>query len=337
MQPRSWFVALFLACALALPAASFGAGGVVVPGGNTGKGYGNNNMPKNEGPKYQTFRFVAAKETMVSGQKRTAVLLTKLNGSGQVQTVIGAKDPKSPKDQNPEIEATVDKLQKGDVVQATLGSWNGMTTIQALKKIEVKPAEENPHGFVFQEFYNEPGSGAPVVRLTKFGESYEVTFPTVKGDKGKLDFDPAMVDAVQKFKTGEALYVQLEPGRGMPVAMEMFPYKDPQTGKVTKASEEEVDGGKTPALDIESSDGKTVTALVPGKVNGKRFVPDSHLAQAARGMKPGTDVVFLTRDDNGKNYLVEIAKAPKTAASATPKGGAADNMTGGDAKTAKGK
>ncbi len=97
-------------------------------------------------------------------------------------------------------------------------------------------------------------------------------------------------------------------GEGRPVISEIFPYKDPQTGKVTKVAQTDVEGtsGKTSSVDIETSDGKTITALVPGKVTNKRFVADAVLMRDVHQMKPGTEVQYLSRSDNGKTYLVEL-------------------------------
>jgi hypothetical protein len=326
MQRRSWCVVLSLASALSCSTFAFGAGGIVVPGKDAKGGY---NMKEQ---KEQTLRFVMSRDANLAGKKRSVSLFTYLNGAGSIQAVVGGKNPADP---DPDIQTTVDKLQKGDVVKVKLAPWNGLMAIDYVKKVEVTPAEENPHGFVFEEFYNEPNTGAPIARLVKFGESYEFTFPPVKDEKGKLQPDPAMVDAVQKFKKDEQLYVTFYPsGPGRPIiATAMFPYHEPQTGKVTKLSEQEVEGGKTPALDIESSDGKSVTALVPGKVNNKRFTPDSVLAREARRFKPGTEVVYMTRDDNGKTYLVEINRAPK--APGTPKGSAEMSGATGRRATAK--
>lgn len=323
MQRRSWSVVLFLTGALTLPAFSFGAGGIVVPGNGGGR-YGNNNnnnKNQNKDKEYQTLRFVQSKEVTLSGKQQTAVMLTQLNGSGQIIAIVQPDDPRKPEAKN--LDATAAALKKGDVVSVGFGMMGSYKEITYLKHIDVNPAEENPHGFVYEEFYNAQGSGAPIVRLQKYGESIEVTLPMVKDDKGKMDYDPQMVDQVQKYKKGEPVYVQLIRGSREPVATLMIPYKDPQNGKVVKESDQVVDGGKTPAVDIDV-DGKTVTALVPGKMNGKHFVPDPVLARDARNFKPGTEVTFLTREDNGKTYLVEYTKTPKTSAAKT--GAAGENM-----------
>lgn len=322
MQPRSTLTTLSLATVLALSSSLFaingsGGTGVVVPG--SGKyGGGGNNM-KGQEQKDQLMRFVEAKEGALYNKKRTFALFAPLNGGRQVTAVIGGKDPRDP---DPDIQTTVDKLQKGDVVKMTLAPWNGMMAIDYIKKIDVKPAEETPHGFVFQESYTDPNNSAEtLIRVTKFGESYELRIQDVRDEKGKAQTDPALADTVSKLKGGEPVYV-VAAGRP-PIVSMIFPYKDPQTGKVTKVSQVEVDGGKTSAMDIETNDGKSVTALVPGKMNGKRFVPDSMLMNQTHSLKPGTEVQFTARDDNGKTYLVEIARAPKTP---TRTGAGADNM-----------
>jgi hypothetical protein len=285
-------------------------------------------MAKGQELKDQVMRFYASQEVNFYNKKRTMALFTQLDGTRPMKTIVGGKDPKDP---DADIQTTVDKLQKGDVVKMTLAPWNGVMAINYIKKVDVKPAEENPHGFIFQEFYNAQGSGAPIIRVTKYGESYELTIQNVKDDKGKMVPDPALMDDVQKFKMGDAVYIEATQGRP-PVISEIFPYKDPQTGKVTKVAQTDVEGstGKTSSVDIETSDGKTITALVPGKVTNKRFVADAVLMRDVHQMKPGTEVQYLTRDDNGKTYLVEITRAPKTAAK--PGASASENMKGGNAK-----
>lgn len=321
MQPRSTLATLSLAAVLALTSSVFGitssgGTGVVVPG----KGNNNNNM-KGQEQKDLLMRFYGSQTVTFYNKQRTMAIFTQLDGTRPIRTIIGGKNPADP---DPDMQTTVDKLTKGDVVKMTLAPWNNVLAIQYIKKIDVKPAEETPHGFIFQEFYNEQGSGAPIIRVTKYGESYELTVQNVKNDKGAVEPDPDLLDAIQKFKMGEAVYIQASPGR-VPIISEIFPYTDPQQGKVTKVSQVEVEGGKTSQMDIETDDGKTVTALVPGKVTNKRFVPDYVLTNEVHSMKPGTEVKYTARESNGKTYLVEITRAPKpTAKSAS----SSENMNG---------
>jgi hypothetical protein len=158
------------------------------------------------------------------------------------------------------------------------------------------------------------------VRFTKYEQEVLATLPNVKGEKGKLEPDPELVNAVQTFKAGQVVYADLAPYGKVALLTAIYPYKDPSTGKVAKVSEQEVTGGKSPAVDIETSDGKTITALVAGKMNNKRWVPDTNMARLVRSFKPGTEVEYLTHDADGKTFLIEIAKAPPAPKTpATPK------------------
>ncbi len=103
-------------------------------------------------------RFYASPEVNLYNKKRTMALFTQLDGSRPMKTLVGGKDPKDP---DADIQTTVDKLQKGDVVELTLAPWNGVMAINYIKKVDVKPAEGTRTGFIFQEFYNEKDSGGP--------------------------------------------------------------------------------------------------------------------------------------------------------------------------------
>jgi Cu/Ag efflux protein CusF len=292
---------------LCIPSASFGAGGVVVPG----KGYGNNMAP----PKVQTseelLKFVASGEQPVMGHKRIGVRFTQLNGAGNIVAYVPFKDQNSAEPDD-KVAGPVAGLKEGDVALVTVGQVNGVLTITKIKAIDVKAGEENPHGYVFQESYPDPGSGAPIVHFTKYEQPLDATLPNVKDEKGKLAPDPELVTAVQTFKAGDVVYAEFAQAGRVPLLTAIYPYKEPQTGKVTKVSEQDVTGGKTTGVDIETADGKSITALVPGKVTNKRWVPDATKTRLVHSLKPGTEVEFLTHDDGGKTFLIDIAKAPPT-------------------------
>ena len=64
------------------------------------------------------------------------------------------------------------------------------------------------------------------------------------------------------------------------VLLTIMPYKDHVKGKITSiAHDTAVDGGKTESAVIETDDGKSITALVPGKTIKNRFTADIVLAQ----------------------------------------------------------
>lgn len=304
MRLRSACFGLCLALLLVLPSATFGAGGIVVPG----NGYGNKNMPKpvNED---EVLRFAASRDGVSMGHKQLMVGFTRLDGTGNIVAYVG-HDPKT-YELDDKVAGPVMALKQGDIVTVTLAQMNGMLTISKIKAVTVKPGEDTPHGFVYQESFNDQNSGAPVIRFTKYEQSVEVTLPNVKDDKGKPTPDPDLVNAVQALKQGDVVYATFGQVGRVPVLTAVYPYSDPQTGKVSKVSDQAMDNnGKTIAVDIETSDGKTITALVPGKITNKHWIADVNMLRIARGLKAGTEVVYMARTDGDKTFLIDIAKAP---------------------------
>jgi len=319
MQPQSFFkAALSLVTSLAIPATVFAAGGIVVPPGPTGN-YNNKNQPM-QMPLQQTLKFQKSTEATIAGKKRLAAMFGPVTGSGSIIALVGL-DPKT-NENIQAIEATVTHLKEGDVVNVDLQKMGGQWNITKAKIIEVKEGEETPHGYVFKESYPEPSTNAALIRVTKYDMSYEMMIPFVKDEKGQPQPDATLVAAVQALKADQLVYVQSAPAGKKTLLVNIFPFKESQTGKIVKVSDQAVDAGKTQAVDIETSDGKSVTALVPGKVVSKKFVPDPVLKSSVHGLKPGAEVSFLTHDDNGKSFLVEITKlppAPKTPAASKEK------------------
>jgi len=315
MQPRSFLKAtLSLVTFLAIPTSAFAAGGIVVPPGPTGKNYNNKTMAP---PIQQTLKFQKSTETTVAGKKRLAALFGPVTGTGTIVALVG-QDPKT-NENIQAIEATIGHLKEGDVVNVDLEKMGAYWNITKAKIIEVKEGEEKPHSYVFKESYPEPSTNAALIRVTKYDMSYEMMIPYVKDEKGQPQPNPDLVAAVQALKADQLVYVQSAPAGNKTLVLNIFPFKESTTGKVVKVSDEPMEGGKTEAVDIQTADGKSVTALVPGKLVSKKFVPDPVLKNSVHGLKPGTDVTFLTHDDNGKSFLVEITKlppAPKTPAGA---------------------
>jgi hypothetical protein len=266
--------------------------------------------PKPTGePIIQILKYHGTGEQGQGNRKHVYVTLSPLNGTRLVQIFVPPKDQNHP-EPDPAITGMINGLKPGDVVKAEIQQMNGMPSLKSIMAIEVKPGEENPHGYVYSESYPDDKTGATVVKLTKYGQDVELLAARVRGEKGKMETDPQVTAAIQSLKSGDVVYVQMAQGR-TPVLTGIFPYKEPETGKVTRVSEQEVDGKKMPAIELQTADGKSVTAIIPGKLSGKRWVADPNMLRLARSMRPGTEVQFLTHDDeNQKTYLVDISKAP---------------------------
>ena len=270
------------------------------PSGNT----------RREKTQTELFKFVSAAEIMFSGHKHIAVSALSLT-SGRPMRLMVPNVNQNSNEPNADVAASVNTLKPGDVFKAEIWQEYGAPAIRKLDPVETKPGEDNPHGYVFVE--SAADATPPVVRLTKYGQDVELTIPRVKGEKGQMEPDPAVQEQLQKFKKGEVVYVLLQ-GRS-PVLQAIYPYKEPQSGKLTKIADQEVDGQKVPAVEIEGDDGKTVTALVPGKTVNKKWVPDANVMRLVHAVRPKTQVQFTTADQGDKTYLLDIQKAAAVPAS----------------------
>jgi hypothetical protein len=57
--------------------------------------------------------------------------------------------------------------------------------------------------------------------------------------------------------------------------------------------------------------GKAITALVPGKANGKAWIPDVAVLRELSRVRVGAMVQFRIKEDGTKTWLREIQTAPK--------------------------
>jgi hypothetical protein len=296
---------------LSCSAAAFGAGGIVVPGNGKG-GYNQPEAP----PTKMTLKYVQQKTAPLKGKPHLALQFTfvEKNHPGMLIAFVGWDEKKN--EPMATVETAAEHLKEGDIVNVELKKMEGYETIVKLTVIELKRGEDTPHGYVFQESYNDPkGSGAAIVRLTKYGKynSIEAVIPFTKDDKNQAQPDPDLVAAVGALKEGDSVYANLVPMSGKAHMLTMImPYKESQTGKVTKVTEPTGEAAKTQGSEIEitTDDGKTVTAQVPGKTINKHFVPDPMLKGIVHSLKKDNEVIFLTRTDNGKDLLVELSRAP---------------------------
>lgn len=244
----------------------------------------------------------------IGGHQRIALTLAPVLGGRPIQALIPNKEKST--EPNPEFMEKVKGLQPGEsLVRVEVEKMYGGYQLKTLYPIQLKHGEKTPNAFVFSESYNDPNSGVPIVVLTKYGERLEVGIASVRDDKGKFAPDPKVSEAIDKLKEGDVIYATVLPGR-VPLLAAVYPYKDPQTGKLVKVTEQDMDGRKAPAAEIDAADGSKVTAFVPGKLVNKRWVPDQMMTRQVRSIRPGSEVLYVTSDEAGKTLLIQIAKAP---------------------------
>lgn len=305
--PRLTLPALILLLSLNYPAAAQRYGGYNRNNPNNNVTGFNGDQPKNTSE--QVMRFEGQMNGTAGGHRHVVLALVPVMGGAPMRVLVPNKDNSD--DPKPEFMEKIKSLQPAEsIVRIEVEKMYGVPQLKTLYPVEVKPGEKNPNAFVFAERFDDPNTRQPMVALTKYGERLELAIAPVKDDKGKMVPDPKVAGELDKVKEGDVVYATLILGR-TPLLTSIYPYKEPQAGKLSKMTEQDVSGQKAPAVEIETADGKTVTALIPGKlVNNKKWVADTAVLREVRAIRPKTDVQFVTHDEDGQTVLTQITKAP---------------------------
>jgi hypothetical protein len=259
-------------------------------------------------------KYVAHKEKVPYQGKLVMVLgVEPLEGGRTMELVVKNQDMNK-KEYNPVLNTdNVNALQKGDPIKIRLDDSRPKPMVTYLKKYDLKPGEENPKTFVFENFFQQ-GEGRQAytaVVLSKFDEFKTVAVPQKKTKEGQAEPDAEIGALLPELKTGDVVEAEIRNGQPVPVLVSLERYSPPQTGKFLKLVEEDVaEGQKGSAVEIDQG-GKTVKALVQGKLQGKKWVTDGKVLAAARKLKPEAEVVYRTRTEGEKLWLKEIEPAPK--------------------------
>jgi hypothetical protein len=96
----------------------------------------------------------------------------------------------------------------------------------------------------------------------------------------------------------------------------IVPWSEPQQGRLMRVGPADVDGQRGFAAEI-ATDSKPITAVIPLTMQNGRPVTDPRLLAAARKLGNGSQVLFRTREEGDKTWLLEIeppAKEPSPVA-----------------------
>lgn len=246
------------------------------------------------------------------GKPVMVLAVEQLEGGRPVELIVPNRDMnKGDKiDPLPQVLDNVRSLKRGDVIKIELDDSKPKPYVVWARPYKLKEGETEPNAYVFENtFRKEEGrSTYTAVVLSRFDEHTTFAVQQKRDKDGDMASDAAILDLLQKLKTGEVVEADVKDGR-IPVLTGLERYTPEQRGKFLKLSEQDVDGQKAPGVELER-DGKQVTAVLVGKVQGKRWVADAKVLAAAKKLKPDAEVVFRTRDDDGKLWLKEIGPAP---------------------------
>jgi hypothetical protein len=329
----------FMAVAAVGMTASFAAPYTGLPGTGTG-GYGNNmnnnnSKPPEPPPKPEpvVVKFMGAQRARLGGYDVMVIAGTEVLTGKQRQFGVendAPQDKNKPTTFSPKayVADVVKGLKPGDYLKVE-SKLTGKDSVYWADKVETYiPAEHEEEAgvYIWDGGYKDTVEKTDVykIELTKFAKRYVCYAPMIAGEKGKgMAPDQSIVDAAdaidkaakanqgkerekKKFAVEATITGQ---GQAMFVAsLDVYqPQKHAKFGKVVDA---DVAGQKGQAVELDE-DGKTVTALLPGKLMNKRWVTDPQLLAEAKRLKAGVPVVFKTREAEGKSYLRQLALAPK--------------------------
>lgn len=268
----------------------------------------------NEAPtRTQVVRYVGTKKGRVMGKEVMLLVVALPGGNRTGELYVPNNDWKSSKyDPLKEVATAVEALEKGDYVELEIEDSQG-NPVKSVMKYEPKPGEESPTGYIYLGAEDEQKGKTPLKKVTlkKWGQEAAVMLPTVKGEDGTSGPDPKLLAVVDALTEGDVVDAEIKTGRPATL-LSIEPYKEPQTGTFTKLVDADVDGQKASAAELEAG-GSKVTAVLPGKLVGKKWVTDGKVLAAVRKIKAGSDVEFRTRNEGDKVWLKSIRPASKMA------------------------
>ncbi|HEX4125195.1 MAG TPA: hypothetical protein VHY37_10755 [Tepidisphaeraceae bacterium] len=253
-----------------------------------------------------------------TGQHNVFQGLVMPNGPVLLMAVPNDDEGKSTYAPNKDIDAAMKGFQAGDLVDIVCAPSrvrSGAMLVQSARAYRAKAGENDPHGFIFQESFDHKIGDQTISEITLSKYLHKATYkiPTHRDDSGDLVSDDVILGIVSHLQAGDVVYA-VTMGSGDDAIIKLLaPWSNHFSGKFVKldaSATVDSNGDIGPAVELTDPDGKAVTALIPGALQGKHWVPDPNILEAARGLKPDADVDFITADSGDKRiWLENIGKA----------------------------
>jgi hypothetical protein len=232
-------------------------------------------------------------------------------GGRQIQVAVPNTNEDRPTfDPERRLADAIQELKPGDLVRlkVQVSRPPNPPMLREINPYELKPGEDQPNGYIFKGS-DEKQIGrqkSTVVELMKMGQTISVTVADHKNEKGEMAPDPEVIAAIDSLKDGDSVWADVN-GKSL---LSIEAYSEPQTGKLVKSVETVVDGHKIRSVEIDPG-GKAITALVPGKANGRAWTPDVLVLRELSRIRPGAMVQFRVKEEGDKTWLRDIQPAPK--------------------------
>ena len=270
------------------------------------------------------FKFVGADKKRVKGKEVLVVGIAPVTGRGGTAMLWAKnKDNKDTFEPDAKLLDAVKGVKPGDLVKVEVEPAE-QDVIKSFAPYTIKPHEKVPYGYVFKNSYRNRDSGGrefTAVVLERMDLDITAAVPMVKDADGAMVPDEKMLKLLDELKAGEPVEAEMS-GRGKTMTLTtLLRYQEPTPATFEKLAEAETaDGQKVAAVEMKVGD-KPVTAILPGKLQGKKWTPDPKVHNPLKKLKPGATLQVRTTEDAGKTYLVRAnVLDPKGQKPATPTG-----------------
>lgn len=279
--------------------------------------------PRAEDPERMVVQYLGNEQGVDLGKKVMLVTVRPYGSRGAVTLPVPNKDEKKA-DYNP-IDAVANPIKdlKPDQyieIEVRGGGANRSQRpmLASLKPYKTAEGELVPNVYLYQVSapHQEAGKTYTGVVLRKLGETITAAVP------GGGSPDPKMMATLDSVKAQQPVEVTFVSKGKIPLIATIDPYAPPEKATVVKATEVEVEGQKADAVELTVK-GKPVTAIVTGKMQGKKWVPDARVVQMVKRLKPDQAIEARLVNEGDKTWLRYFTLEKETKAGASANSGEA--------------
>ena len=233
--------------------------------------------------------------------------------SRQYQRRTGASKPEVPSS----LSSVLRSHKVGDVVAVRVQEVGNVLTLHSAKSYRAREGEFAADSAFFVKAETKQrslGQSITYVTLLKYGKTRVVPLMQLRttDDKGRVSYvtRPDLADAVGALTRGDLVEIDVGTERGKKAIRHIAEWQEPQVGTFVALGQAEVDKVKHVTVQIYTSGGQTVTAMIQQKsYDGVKYVDDYAMARYARRLTPDQKVAYKTRMHGDKAIIWLIGPA----------------------------
>jgi len=255
-----------------------------------------------EEPQRMVVQYIGHEQGVDQGKKVMLVSVRPPSTRNTVTLAVPNKDEKKA-DYNPidQVANPIKDVKADDYIEIELRTSSNRTQrpmIASMKRYKPAEGELIPNVYLFLNSapHQEAGKTFTGVVLRKLGETITAAVP------GGGSPDAKMMATLEGVKSQQPVEVTFASKGKTPLIATIDPYAPPEKATVVKTTEVDVEGQRADAVELTVK-GKPVTAIVTGKMQGKKWVPDAKVAQMVKRLKPDQVIEARLVTEGDKTWL----------------------------------